>query len=250
VVLRGFWNWFCRTVPRRLHAVAAGLLLIGWLGVAPAQQQRTAGEVAWRHVSNEGFCVTNGSFGAAPRGRIAIDTPSSRAFARGAGGAAAEIRFRYLGPSAESKPLASGELRRQIGLKLHAQDTCNLVYAMWHIEPDARIAVSVKRNPGMHTHEACGAHGYTNIRPAHAVEPARIAPGEDHVLRAVLSGDTLVLSADGRVVWEGTLGGLASGIDGPVGVRTDNARFEFEYFIPEGGPVAPMPDRCIKGPGD
>jgi hypothetical protein len=51
------------------------------------------------------------------------------------------------------KPLASGELRRQIGLKLQAEDTCNLIYAIWHIEPDAMVAVSVKRNAGMHTHE-------------------------------------------------------------------------------------------------
>jgi hypothetical protein len=231
-------------------AVAAGLLLIGWPDVAPAQQQRRTEEAAWRHVDNESFCVTNGAFRATPQGRIAIDSPSSRAFARSAGGVAAEIRFRYLGPSAESKPLASGELRRQIGLKLHAQDTCNLVYAMWHIEPDARIAVSVKRNPGMHTHEACGAHGYTNIRAAHAVEPPRIAPGEDHVLRAVLTGDTLVVSADGRVVWEGTLGDLASDIDGPVGLRTDNARYVFDYYVPEGASAVAISGRCSKGPGD
>ena len=29
--------------------------------------------------------------------------------------------------ASDSEPLASGEFRRQIGLKLRAQDTCNLV---------------------------------------------------------------------------------------------------------------------------
>ncbi|MGI8569780.1 MAG: hypothetical protein ACR2KT_12280 [Methylocella sp.] len=59
-----------------------------------------------------------------------MDTASSRAVALASGGRSAEIRFRYLGPSAETKPLASGELRRQIGLNSGRRITCNLVYAM------------------------------------------------------------------------------------------------------------------------
>jgi hypothetical protein len=181
-------------------------------------------------IGRENLCVTNGIVSGLPGGRMAIDTPSSRAVVQIATAQTAEIRFRYLGPSEGSKPLASGELRRQIGLKLRAQDTCNLLYAMWHIEPDSRVAVSIKRNPGKHTHEECGARGYVNLKPRAAVALPRILPGESHILRATLNGADLILVADGRVVWEGTVGKGVSEFDGPVGFRTDNARVEFEYY--------------------
>ncbi len=91
-------------------------------------------------ISLDDLHVTNGVVTALRNGALAIDTPSSRAVVRTApvSGAdqAAEIRFRYVGPSKADKPLASGELRRQIGLKLRAADSCNVVYVMWHIAPD------------------------------------------------------------------------------------------------------------------
>jgi hypothetical protein len=210
----------------------------------------------WLRIDREKLCVTNGVISALPGGRLAIDTPSSRAVARAGTAPSAEIRFRYLGPSAGSKPLASGELRRQIGLKLRAQDTCNLLYAMWHIEPDSRIAVSVKRNAGKHTHEECGAGGYLNIKPRTSVTLPRIQSGESHTLRAELHGTDLSLVADGRAVWEGTVGNVIAEFDGPVGLRTDNARFDLEYYA---GPVDPhaQPNQagnkvnpCLRSPGD
>ena len=176
--------------------------------------------------------------------------------ARNVGDQSAEIRFRYLGPTQTSKPLASGELRRQIGIKLDAQDTCNLLYVMWHIEPDSRIAVSVKRNPGRHTHEQCGAHGYMSIKPSTSIQAAKVLSGDSHTLRADLKRDALTVTADGEVVWQGTLGNWIDDLAGPVGLRTDNARFEFEYFagavnVREG--VATEPSKrihCDKSPGD
>ena len=63
----------------------------------------------------------------------------------------AEARFKYLGPTSQEARLGSGESRRQFGLRLRAQDPCNLVYAMWRIEPEPMLVVSVKRNPGMHS---------------------------------------------------------------------------------------------------
>ena len=65
-------------------------------------------------------------------------------------------------------PLASGEMRRQFGLKLRAEDACNLVYAMWRIEPESKLVVSVKSNPGQHTSAQCGNRGYQNIKPLHS----------------------------------------------------------------------------------
>jgi len=200
--------------------------------------------------------VTNGFISTLSGGRLAVDSPSSRAVARSIGDQSAEIRFRYLGPTQTSKPLASGELRRQIGIKLDAQDTCNLLYVMWHIEPDSRIAVSVKRNPGQHTHEQCNAHGYVNIKPSVSIPPAKVVSGDSHTLRADLRRDELMVSADGTVVWRGTLANQIDNLAGPVGLRTDNARFEFEFFagavnLPEG--MVPDPsqhEHCEKLPGD
>jgi hypothetical protein len=98
------------------------------------------------------------------------------------------------------------------------------------IEPDTKIAVSIKRNPGQSTHEQCDAHGYVTLRPR-AIAPApRALPGQSHTLRADLAGEDLTITADAKVVWEGSVGDGLAGVDGPVGLRTDNARFEFDYY--------------------
>lgn len=207
-------------------------------------------------IDRESLCVTNGTVASLPDGRLAIDSASSRAVARKLTAQTAEIRFRYLGPTETSKPLASGELRRQIGMKLRAQDSCNLLYAMWHIEPDSRIAVSIKRNAGQHTHAQCGAHGYRNIQPWLYKDLPPIRTGEQHAFRAILRGGAVTLMVDGNVVWEGDVGKQVLQFDGPVGFRTDNARFEFEFLAdaPDPGVVARTPpqtiDRCEKRPGD
>jgi hypothetical protein len=161
----------------------------------------------------------------------------------------AEIDFRYLGPSAESKPLESGELRRQIGLKLRAQDNCNLVYAMWHIEPDAGVLVSIKRNQGLSTHEQCDARGYINLKPTVDANFPKIAPGEEHTLRAELNRSQLTVTADGKIAWSGDLGEVVSALAGPVGLRSDNASFDFVFLagktLGEGGPPS-----CVRSAGD
>ena len=187
-----------------------------------------------QRIDRNDFCVTNGAVLMLPGGRLAIDTPSSRgvvqAAPRNTADQVAEIRFRYLGPTPTSKPLASGELRRQIGLKLRAEDTCNLVYIMWHIEPDPTVAVSIKRNAGMHTHEQCHAGGYVNFKAQRRIDLPPIRPGQTHTLRAELRRNDLTVTADGKIAWQGTLGNEVVSLDGPPGFRTDNARFEFEYY--------------------
>jgi hypothetical protein len=237
-----------------LAASSAGLLALCWSLAAHPLPPPTSTSSLLR-IDREKICVTNGIVSALPDGRLKIDSPSSRAFVRIPTSQTAEIRFRYLGPSVGSKPLASGEMRRQIGLKLRAQDTCNLLYAMWHIERDSRIAVSVKRNVGEHTHEECDARGYVNVKPRSSVDVPRIRPGESHTLRADLRGAHLTVAADGRVVWEGTVGPEINGIEGPVGLRTDNARFEFEYYaggdgeVPS-GTISGQLTRCVQSAGD
>src|SRR5712671_878191 len=177
---------------------------------APCAIAQKASGPALQRIDRNDLCVTNGAVSMLPGGRLAINTPSSRAVVRAAmentADQVAEIRFRYMGPTQISKPLASGELRRQIGLKLRAEDTCNLIYAMWHIEPDATVAVSIKRNAGMHTHEQCRAGGYVNFKPQRRIELPPIRPGQTHTLRAELHGNGLTVIADGRVAWHGIFG--------------------------------------------
>jgi len=210
-------------------------VVVAWSLTYPAWPASTQKEL--ERVPRDALCVTNGEIGVLANDRLTVESPSSRAVLRNMGGNAAEIRFRYLGPTQSSKPLASGEMRRQIGIKLNAQDTCNLLYVMWHIEPDSRIAVSVKRNPGMRTHEQCGAHGYVNVKATVHTQAQKVTPGSSHVLRADLEGDELTVTADGVAVWRGALGRQLDGLSGPVGLRTDNAHFEFEFLA--GGAISP-----------
>jgi hypothetical protein len=244
------------TVQQRRAPSGPVVAILLCLSAAPAIADDAAAGSPIGRVGAGSLCVTNGVVSALPDGRLAIETASSRGVVRGSDGQAAEIRFRYLGPTTDSKPLASGELRRQIGIKLHAQDTCNLLYVMWHIEPDSKIAVSIKHNPTQHTHAECHANGYTTIRPSTSVAMPRILPGEAHTLRAELRGAELIVLADGRKAWVGTVGGGLAGIDGPVGFRTDNARFAFEYFADIAGSASqnrgadPIRNRCEQQPGD
>ncbi|HEY4408116.1 MAG TPA: hypothetical protein VGN55_25975 [Xanthobacteraceae bacterium] len=222
---------------------------------APCASAQNAPAPALQRIDYNDLCVTNGAVSKLPGGRLAIATPSSRAVVRAeperAADQVAEIRFRYLGPTPSSKPLASGELRRQIGLKLRAQDTCNLLYAMWHIEPDARIAVSIKRNAGMDTHAQCGAGGYVNFKSEERGDLPPIRPGEAHTLRAELHGNDLTVTADGKVAWQGGFGNELPPLSGPPGLRTDNGRFELEYLAdgPTKSLVQVQARRAPSGPG-
>jgi len=178
-------------------------------------------------IARRDLCVTNGVITETLNGRMLVESASSRAIAPNTDGRSVALRFRYLGPSANAKPLASGELRRQIGLKLRSLNQCNLLYVMWHIEPDSKVAVSIKLNPGQSTHEACDAHGYVTIRPSiAATQPPKPAVGEWHELQANLRESELTLTTDGVIAWRGTLPRTLDAIDGPSGLRTDNARFE------------------------
>ena len=238
------------------------VLLSGVIAVAPwgmcakSAAFDAAANAPLHRINQQQFCVTNGVLSTRPNGMLAVDSASSRAIMRQSAGQVAEIRFRYLGPSLDSKPLASGEMRRQIGIKLRASDTCNLLYVMWHIEPDGKIGVSVKSNPGKHSHAECHAGGYTNLTPTFKEPPPRVHPGDAHTLRAVLQAGEVTAFVDGRPVWAGHVGDRIDQIDGPVGFRTDNARFEFEYFAadPDAGSAHRTANQsfyhCEVGPGD
>ena len=123
-------------------------------------------------------------------------------------------------------------MRSQFGIELRAQDTCNIVYVMWHFSPDQKIAVSVKRNPGKRTHEDCLDNGYiNNIKPRVSAPPRAVHPDQPHTLRASMHGSNLTVKADSSVVWEGNLGPVALEFDGPVGLRSDNAHVVFDILV-------------------
>ncbi|MBZ5537408.1 MAG: hypothetical protein LAO31_15745 [Acidobacteriia bacterium] len=146
------------------------------------------------------------------------------------------MRFRYLGPTERGSALGSGEMRRQLGLKLRAQDPCNLLYVMWRLEPKPGIVVSIKLNPGQHASSECENGGYRNIKPLRTAPVPELKTGVSHSLRAEMKGDNLTVMADDRVVWEGPIGNQALKLKGPVGLRTDNSRLEFQMFVDSGIP--------------
>jgi hypothetical protein len=181
-------------------------------------------------ISRAQLCVTEGTIEETTANRLRVDVPKMRAFAAMPTAQDAEARFTYLGPTSQEKRLGSGESRRQFGLKLRAQDPCNLVYAMWRIEPEQKVVVSVKLNPGMHSSAECGNQGYTNIKPSRSSPVPLLRPGDSHTLRAAMHGSQITVWADGKAVWEGSVGPEALRLDGPVGMRSDNVRLEMELM--------------------
>jgi hypothetical protein len=179
-------------------------------------------------VSRANLCVTEGTIEELPGRRLSVSVPKMRAYVNAYTQPVAEVRFTYLGSTGNEAPLASGEMRRQFGLKLRAQDACNLVYAMWRIEPESKLVVSVKSNPGEHTSTQCGNRGYQNIKPRRSVPVPTLRSGDTHVLRAQMNGAEMQVFADNSLVWEGSVGQDALAFDGPVGIRSDNARLQID----------------------
>jgi hypothetical protein len=211
--------------------LALALALLGLTGAAGA-----SASPALAPAKPQDLCVTEGEVTALGATGLAVETPKMRAFLNRATSQSIEARFKYLGDTAHESRLGSGEIRRQFGLKLEAQDACNLVYAMWRIEPEAKLVVSVKTNPGAHSSAECGNRGYRNVKPLRSAGVPRLRPGEAHALRAELNGASLRVFVDGYPVWEGDLGAEALSLAGPVGLRSDNVRLEIE--LGTGAPLA------------
>ncbi len=109
-------------------------------------------ETRSRPIAVHDLCVTRGAVEHLPEGMLRIRDPKVRAVMANQISRDLEMQFTYRGPTQGEAHLGSGELRRQLGLKLRAQDGCNLVYVMWRIAPESKLAVQVKRNPGMMRH--------------------------------------------------------------------------------------------------
>jgi hypothetical protein len=219
------------TASRAQYRCLALVLLTGVVSPIGAAQAPTD----LTPVRREMLCITEGEVSANARNQFSVNAAKMRAYVSGATVPEAEVRFKYLGATDRDVPLASGEMRRQFGLKLLAENACNLVYVMWRIEPEAKVVVSIKSNPGQQRSEQCGNRGYINMKPNRASTVPVLRTGAMHTLRARLRKQELQVFVDGSVIWVGSLGQEASYLQGPVGVRSDNARLEFMLWAHSSG---------------
>jgi len=234
-------------VRERKHLYSSALILLAGFTLRAAAHSPGPNLVS---VSRANLCVTEGAIEELPGRRLSVAVPKMRAYVNALTPPSVEAHFTYLGSTGNEARLGSGELRRQFGLKLRAQDACNLVYAMWRIEPESKLVVSVKSNPGQHTSAECANHGYRNIKPRRSKPVPLLRSGDTHDLRADMNGDEMKVFVDNVLVWEGAVGPDAL-FNGPVGIRSDNARLQLELRAPH----PPDAQRgtapgCRTGPGE
>jgi hypothetical protein len=225
---------------RRMRLIFCGTFFLAALGLEAAAHSPGTKLVT---VPKSELCVSEGTVDELSSGRLSVAVPKMRAYVNAFTPPEVDVHFTYQGSTGNEARLGSGELRRQFGLKLRAADACNLVYAMWRIEPESKLVVSVKSNPGQHSSAECGNRGYKNIKPRRSTPVPVLRPGETHDLRAEMNGDEMKVFADNVLVWEGSVGGEALSFDGPVGMRSDNARLELELRAPQ------APARQGRAPG-
>ena len=211
--------------PRRRRLLPALCLisLVGPSAMVPAAKAQ---------VRPGDFDVSDGKIQSAKGHRLSVSSKEMRATLKFTTEQAATVKFTYLGPTKEVAHLGSGEVPSQFGIKLRAQNDCNVINVMWHFAPDQKIAVSIKRNPGKRTHAECLDRGYlNNLKPRLSDAPPPVEPNQPHVLTATMSGSDLSVTADNKLVWWGDLGPIASALRGPIGLRSDNARLLFDFLV-------------------
>ena len=204
-----------------------------------------------KQVSKNDLKITKGSVSETESGFLRITDPKVRAVEKSGNAQSGRLSFRYRGPTEQTAPLASGKVVRQIGLKLRAKNTCNLLYVMWELERmegdrrdhRERLKILVKRNPGKEYHnsipgirEGCGSEGYEPIDTVRLADLASAKDKRTHTMQADLNargsnGYDLAIHVDDREVWRGTIPhALLHDIDGPAGLRTDNGSFIFRFY--------------------
>ena len=220
--------------PLRGLGLALGLL------AAAAVQGADGPDVA---PAKKDLCVTNGQVKADDSGQWTVDSSSSRFVVKNVDDTYASVRFEYLGPTQEVSTLESGSVKRQLGLKLKAADSCNVVYVMWHVDPDSDLEVLVKRNTGKSSHAECGVKGYKAVQPTFTKPVAKIEQGKPRTLAAGFENGKLVVKVDGEAVWRGDPGPAARSMTGYAGFRSDNVRVRLSYA----GHAVPA-DQSARGP--
>ena len=187
------------------------------------------------------LCITKGSLLAGDK----VNSPTFRAVAAETSGDDVGLEFEYEGRSAEVRALASGGVRRQIGLKLRAADGCNLVYAMWRLDPRPQLEVSTKINPGSRTHVQCGARGYAKLIPSYESRIPPLVGGGRHWMYAQIFDDELYAWIDGQLVWRGSLPQETRYVSGLSGVRSDNVAYRILTMWATPGQNGASVPRCL-----
>lgn len=231
-----------RNVRKQIACLPCTLIFVVAIGLSAASD---SSPLRLSTVSRADLCVTEGALAERTGHGLSVTVPKMRAYLDARTAPSIEARFQYLGPTGDEERLGSGELRRQFGLKLRAQDACNLVYAMWRIEPESELVISVKTNPGEHSSAECGNRGYQNIKPRRSSPVPSLHPGDAHSLRATLNGAEMQVFVDDRLVWQGSVGPEVLNFDGPVGIRSDNARLDLELRT---APPRRDAEGCRSGP--
>jgi len=215
-----------KTLEIRLSTV--GLLLFVFCA---ACAQMPAKKIA---VSGGNLCVTEGAVENGAGGRLSVDAPKMRAYVNTWSSQAIEAQFTYLGPTAEESKLGSGEIRRQFGLKLRAQNACNLCTPCGDLSRNRRLWFQSRE---------------ILTKPEARSAETTLRLGDTHTLGAELNGEELRVFVDNRAVWEGSIGPDAQDLQGPVGIRSDNVRLALDL---KAGAVADMHQdyklACKSGP--
>lgn len=182
-------------------------------------------------IDAEDLCVSLGALQRPPEGGLWVNRDAQlRATLPASGGNQASISFRYLGRTAQEVLLGSGSQRWQLGLKLRAADTCNVVYVMWRFGTPSSVVASVKDNPGQHLHAECENRGYRNLLPLWSLPVREPELASVHELSARIVADVLEVSIDARPVLRAALDGGSVPERGPSGLRSDNVSFELIRF--------------------
>lgn len=198
--------------------------------------------IGWTDTSKSDLKVTLGSISQTRSGFLTVVGPKERAQRKTGTHQDATLQFRYRGPSKRTSKLASGGFVRQIGLKMRTQNTCNLLYVMWRIEPAEEIVVTLKSNPGKSTHRGCGANGYVDVARISLTDLGITAKTHaPHRLRARVDEShgvfTCTIDVDNRTIWSEPLDAkIISPINGPIGFRSDNGSFIFKLFVSDSAP--------------
>ena len=181
--------------------------------------------------------VSLGTISQTTSGYLTVVGPKERAVRTSGKHSQALLRFRYRGPSEKTAPLDSGAVIEQIGLKMRAMNTCNLLYIMWRIKPTEELYVAIKRNPGKVNYADCGANGYKVLGRV-PLKPLGItaAKQKTHRLGASVTETAgryaCEVTIDGRRIWSESINAkLIADIQGPVGFRSDNGSFIFKLFV-------------------
>jgi hypothetical protein len=185
--------------------------------------------------------VSLGTISQTKSGYLTVVGPKERAVRTSGMHSEALLQFRYRGPSEKTAPLDSGAVIQQIGLKMRAMNTCNLLYIMWRIKPTEEIYIAIKRNPGKLTYEDCHANGYVVLDRV-PLKPLGITATTQTTHRLGASVTETAgryageVTIDGRRIWSrGIDAKLISHINGPVGIRSDNGSFIFKLFVTDVG---------------